>query len=151
MAKKRVMLFFGDDDDERSDPRLEVPANRSSAPYKHNGARRYCWRDCDDLGRVVSCLSGLAVIYRFYAAVYRRYCAEGRFTRKQLELIEALMIQGLSLHQFAELKRVTPQAISSRIDALANKAPEFYRFWRSLHAGRQRPRRRDPRRRRGRK
>jgi len=55
-------------------------------------------------------------------------------------LIEALYIDGLSLREFAESAGVAPQAISSRINALANIAPEFYRWWRKVNVSHQRPR-----------
>lgn len=124
--------------DERSDPMLEMAAGQSSTVYKRNGRLRFGWRDRDELGHVTSCLSGFAVVYRYYAVVFHRYCEESRLTPKQLRLIEALMIEGASLREFAGREGVTPQAISARINSLANKAPEFYRWWRNTNASHQR-------------
>jgi hypothetical protein len=142
MTKKRIMLFYRDDDDERSDPRLEVPNSESRGSYKHNRRLRYRWSPDDIFGGVTSCLRGCAVVYRHYNSVYRRYCREARLNHKQLDLIYALMIEGVSLREYARIQGVTPQAIHDRINRLAIKAPEFYRFWRNLNSSRRRGRER---------
>lgn len=120
----------------------DIPAEPLARRYKHNGHSRVDWR-VDDIGVIRSCLSVFHDIHRYHATVFARYCAEERCSPRQLRLIEALFIDGLSLREFAEIERVTPQAISARIDALANKAPEFYKWWRRVNASHQR-RRKDP-------
>jgi hypothetical protein len=41
------------------------------------------------------------------------------------------MIDGLSAREFAGAEGVSVEAIRTRINALATKAPEFYRWWRA--------------------
>lgn len=124
-------------DYDRRWPNLDVPAGRSS--HKQNGQRRFSWRDSDESASIPSCLGMFVDVYRHHAAVFARYRAEGRCSEKQLRTIEALYIEGMSLHEFAVLEDVSPQAIGDRINALANKAPEFCRWWRNTNASHQRP------------
>ena len=49
---------------------------------------------------------------------------------KQMEVIEHLLLRGLSQGACAALLKVTPAAISDRIHRLKRIAPEFYRWWR---------------------
>jgi hypothetical protein len=77
-------------------------------------------------------------LYRHHYAVFARYCSEGRCSPKQFRTVEALYIDGLSAQEFARLEGVSAEAIRVRIDGLANKCPEFYRWWRRLNASRQR-------------
>ena len=119
-----------------------MPASTSSQRYRHNGKLRIGWRDCDAKA-IPSCLSVFVDLYRHHATIFARYSAEARCSPRQLQLIEALYIEGVSLREFAATEGTTPQAISSRINALANKAPEFYRWWRRLNASHQRPRKED--------
>ncbi len=56
----------------------------------------------------------------------------------ELRRIEALWIEQISLRELARREGVRPQAISETINALANKAPEFYRWWRLKNLSRQR-------------
>src|SRR5258706_13406223 len=82
--------------------RIFDPPNRSISTYKHNGRRRLRWQDVatinDPFSSSVSGLRGLVDLYRHHYTVFARYCAEGRCTAKQLKTIEALYIDGMSLH-----------------------------------------------------
>lgn len=102
--------------------------------YRQNRQRRFRWRDEGPPTSIPSCLAMFVPIHRLHWANFVRYCAERRCSPKQLRTIEALYIDGLSLRAFARLEGVEPQAITSRINALANKAPEFYRWWRGVNA-----------------
>ena len=140
MTKTRFRTRRGHDE-RRGHP--DVSNSRSTRWYRQNGKRRIGWRSSDDcleesLRSTRSCLEVFVDIYRHHAVVFARYCAEGRCSVTQLRTIEALYIDGMSLREFAAKERVTPQAISTRIDALANKAPEFYRWWRRSNTSRQR-------------
>lgn len=142
MYRRRSRGFRKRNDNWRTLP--DLPAGQHGR-YKHNGRLSFCWRsqelEDDERASIPSCLSIFADLYRHHAMVFARYRADGRFTPKQLRTIEALYIEGLSLREFALVEGVEPQAISARIDALANKALEFYRWWRRVNAGHQRPRR----------
>ena len=70
------------------------------------------------------------------------YRNEGRCTEVELRTMEALWVEGLTLREFARRESVGPQAISARINGLANKAPMFYRWWRLKNLNRQLRRRR---------
>lgn len=50
-------------------------------------------------------------------------------TATLLRTIEALMIQGKTLRQFAREESVSPQAVHARIATLKHVAPEFWQFW----------------------
>lgn len=115
---------------------LDVPATPVARRFKQNGQVRFGWRQDEESMR--SCLSIFVDLYRHHATVFAKYCAERRCSPRQLHLIEALYIDGKSLREFAEEEGVQPQAISSRINALANKAPEFYRWWRRINEAHQR-------------
>jgi hypothetical protein len=120
-----------------------LPARPSIAQYRQNGDRRFLWCPPEDgcqEAMMPSCLSRYVDYYRHHATVFARYCAEHRCNPRQLRLIEALYIEGISLREFARREGVAPQAISARINALAQKAPEFYRWWRTLNHGRRRTR-----------
>jgi len=139
MRKKRCRARRGSDENRRYP---DVPNGRLPRRYKQNGNPQFGWRSSDDftdesLRSARSCLEIFVDIYRHHAAVFARYCAEGRCSMKQLRTIEALYMDGMSLRELAVVEGVSPQAISTRIDALANKAPEFYRWWRRSNASRQ--------------
>lgn len=116
---------------ERFSKRLERPPQASN--FKQNGRTRWAYRHKESFGALQSCLSIFVDVYRHHSAVFARYRAENRCTPKQLITIEALYIEGISQNELAEREGVTAAAIESRIDALANKAPEFYRWWRKLN------------------
>lgn len=121
------------------DPFRRIPLSASLREYRHNGQRRF--RSTNEHGTSVpSSLSCYVPIYRHHAAVFARYCAEGRLSPKQLHTIECLYIDGMSLRELAKLDGVAPQAISSRIDAMATRAIEFYRWWRHANSSHQRSR-----------
>jgi hypothetical protein len=109
-----------------------------SLRYKHNGNRRVGWRDDGPDASIPSCLSVYVDVYRHHWTLFARYCNEGRCSEKQLRTVDALFIQGVSAQEFAKAENVSVEAIRSRIQGLANKCPEFYRWWRGLHRGRQR-------------
>jgi hypothetical protein len=115
----------------------ELPSDPLARRYRRNGRSLSDWQ-VNDIGTIRSSLSGFVDLYRHHFVVFRRHCQEGRLNPKQLRLIEALYIDGLSLREFARLEGVAPQAISARIGALANKAPEFYRWWRRVNERRRR-------------
>ena len=121
------------------DPFRRIPSSTATSEYKINGRRHFRVpreRACSipsSLGRYVD-------IYRHHAAVFARYCADGRFSEKQLRTIERLYIDGMSLQQFARAEGVSPQAILARIEGLANRAYVFYCWWRSVNGGRRRKR-----------
>ena len=124
---------------ERSARNFDVGLRATSGYYKHNGRR--CFASDDSLEGPApprSCLSIFVDRYRHDYNLFRRYCAEGRCTPKQLHTIECLLIEGLSLRELAKLDGVSPQSITARIAGLAGRAPEFCRWWRRLHASRAR-------------
>lgn len=127
------------DDQVWPDPFRRIPLRTSFSEYRRNGQRRFSSANEHEKS-VPSSLSQFVPIYRHHAAVFARYCAEGRLSAKQLHTIEALYIDGLSLRDLAKLDGVAPQAISDRINAMATRAVEFYRWWRRLHDGRARRR-----------
>jgi len=71
----------------------------------------------------------LAKLRRRKRVTMVRYRREGRCTSTELRTIEALW-GGMPLRQFARVERIAPQAVTARINGLANKASEFYRWWR---------------------
>jgi len=121
------------------DPFRRIPLRTSLSEYRHNG-RRHFRSEHEHEASVPSSLSQYVPLYRHHAAVFARYCSEGRLSPKQLHTIEALYIDGLSLRELAKLDGVAPQAISDRINAMATRAIEFYRWWRQSNLSRQRPR-----------
>ena len=129
MAKKKDYVW--------PDPYRRIPLKTSFIEYRHNGRRRF--RSAHEHEKSIpSSLSRFVPIYRYHAAVFARYCKEGRLSPKQLHTIEALYIDGMSLRELAKLDGVKPQAISDRINSLATRAIEFYRWWRQLHESRTR-------------
>lgn len=134
---RRVRRAF--DQEDRVD-RIEGAASGKGHHYKRNGRSRFSWRAEDLHGPPQSCLARFADMYRVHSMILERYKVEGRCTEKQLETIYALYIEGTSLQEHARQCGVSASAIGSRIDALANKAPEFCRWWRTLHTGRSRKR-----------
>jgi hypothetical protein len=115
--------------------------------YKHNGKLRVRWHaEEPPSSEIPSCLTRYVPLYRYTAALYARYVAEGRCTEKQLRTVYALMIEGMSMHEFARIENVEPEAIRQRVLGLANKCPEFYRWWCRLHEGRRRQARQPARR-----
>lgn len=125
---------------DRPDPFDRLPAGGPEANYKQNHREQFICRLTEPGASIRSSLARFADVYRHHAAVFSRYCDDRRFTPKQLRTIEALYIEGLSMHEFAAREGVEPQAISARIASLGNgdKAREFCEFWRDAHAGRQR-------------
>src|SRR5262245_20377324 len=125
--------------------RRAVHVDMSDGPsirqYKRNGKHRFNWSTDDEVGSIRSSLDHFVDLYRHHATVVPRNSAEARCDSRQLHLIEALSIDGMSLREFATHEGVTPQAVSSRINALANRAPEFYRWWRRTNASHQHSRR----------
>jgi hypothetical protein len=113
--------------------------NDFSVRSKHNRRVHFRWRESDGPDGIRSGLAMFADLYRYHHSLYRRYVEEGRFSQKQLRTIYALMIEGLSEDEFGAAEGVTRQAISERVNGLANKAPEFFRWWRRLNAARQQP------------
>jgi len=63
----------------------------------------------------------------------QRYRDSGQFTDRQLLTIIRLWVDGWTLRQLARYQEVAPAAISSRIEALRRKAPEFYTWWSFKH------------------
>lgn len=73
--------------------------------------------------------SMLAELRRRVSATMARYRNQGWCTPTELRTIEALWVDGMSLREFARRERVQAAAIGARIEGLARKAPEFYRWW----------------------
>ena len=109
--------------------------------YRRGGQRVVAWREGEVTDSIPSCLSRYVDLYRHHALVFKRYEDERRCSPRQLRTIEGLYIEGLSLRELARREGVAPQAISARINSLANKAPQFCRWWR-LVTGRRRRRNR---------
>jgi hypothetical protein len=68
--------------------------------------------------------------------VYAGYVQSGLLTAAELRTVHALLINGLSLREFARREGVKPAAISTRIEGLQHKAPEFYTWWCRKHQNR---------------
>jgi hypothetical protein len=76
---------------------------------------------------------------RRYLDLYRHNSQqEGLLSLRQLRLIEALYVEGVSLRDFAAREGVT-QGIRARLEAIATRATEFMRWWRRVNRNR-RPR-----------
>lgn len=110
-------------------------------PYRHNGQLRFAIYGFDSqipepAGRPAR--SHLRYYRRLRDRAISRYGREGRCSAAELRTIDALWIEGVSLREFARRENVRPQAISTRINGLANKAREFYRWWRRKNLMRQR-------------
>lgn len=73
--------------------------------------------------------SSLQELRRRQSATFARYRLAGWCTLLELETIEALWLEGLSLRQLARRAGVSPAAIGDRIERLSRKAPEFYHWW----------------------
>lgn len=80
--------------------------------------------------------SMLVELRRRVSATVARYRLEKWCTPIELATIDALWCQGLCLRQVARCDGVSPAAIGARIEGLARKAPEFYRWWRLKHRAR---------------
>ena len=130
-----------------SDPFRRIPLRTSFSEFRQNGQRRFRSEN-EHEESIPSSLSRYVPIYRHHAAVFARYCAEGRLSPKQLHTIECLYIDGMTLRELAKLDGVAPQAISDRINAMATRAIEFYRWWRKSNSSHQRSRSPTPGRRR---
>jgi hypothetical protein len=111
----------------------------SERPIRHNGSQSAAWRSADEpCISIPSSLGRYLDLYRHHSAVFARYEQEGLLSRRQLRLIEALFIEGVSLRDFAAREEVTPQAITARLEAIATRAPEFIRWWRRVNGNRRR-------------
>ena len=71
----------------------------------------------------------LLELHRRVSATVSRYRQAGWCTTTELRTIEALWLDGISLREFARRQAVSAAAIGARIEGLARKAPEFYRWW----------------------
>jgi hypothetical protein len=80
--------------------------------------------------------SMLVELRRRVSATVARYRLEKWCTPTELATINALWCRGLRLRQLARHDGVTPSAIVTRVEGLARKAPEFYRWWRLKHRAR---------------
>ena len=118
----------------------------AGAPYRRNGRLQHGGHFDDPLvreqpARSAADESHLPYLYRLRDACMARYRSEGRCTHVELKTMHKLWVDNLTLHELARQEGVKPQAISSRINGLANKALEFYRWWRGKnlsHQGRRR-------------
>jgi predicted DNA-binding protein YlxM (UPF0122 family) len=54
----------------------------------------------------------------------------GVLTAKELRVVEALWLEGLSLRELARREGVAPQAIEIRIQGMRNRALRFWFWWR---------------------
>jgi hypothetical protein len=104
--------------------------------YRRGGIRVRVPAPVDPLGERVSpprvpCM--LAELLRRVSATVARYRNHGWCTPTELRTIEALWLDGVSLRELARREHVKPAAISARIEGLARKAPEFYRWWLLKH------------------
>lgn len=82
--------------------------------------------------------SMLVELRRRVSATVARYRNQTSCTLTELRTIEALWLDGMTLRELARREGVMPQAISARINGLANKAPEFCRYWRQKNRSHQR-------------
>jgi len=82
--------------------------------------------------------SQLARLRRLRDLMIARYRTDGRCSPIEMRTVQALFVEGLTLREFARREGVAAQAIDSRINGLAHKAPEFYRWWRIKHQSRRR-------------
>jgi len=113
----------------------DLPSDLYGRPMAFNACRRGGVSQiiCSPRRQVadgVSDQSILPELRRRVSATVARYRAESRCTDVELRTIEALWLDGLGLRQFARNEQVEAQAITGRINGLANKAPQFYRWWR---------------------
>lgn len=78
----------------------------------------------------------LRALKRRQAATFSKYRRQAWCTELELATIDGLWNHGLSLRQLARRHRVSPAAISDRIDRLtmSGKAPEFTHWWRLRNA-----------------
>jgi|SRR5581483_2786162 len=80
-------------------------------------------------------------------ALITGYAQSGRFTDIEIQTIDALLYEGLSLRELASREGVTDEAIRARLigrrgrGGLLKKAPEFAKWWRFACSWRKRGRR----------
>jgi hypothetical protein len=140
-----------DDDDGLTNQANQATADHSGRPvnpdrYRQSGRSRFSLREFEvhqeQPARSPADESQLPYLRRLRDACMARYRTEGRCTHVELRTMQALWVDNQTLHELARHEGVKPQAISSRINGLANKAPEFYRWWRWKNLCRQGRRRR---------
>ena len=137
--------YQSENTDEAMQPRNaadDAPADFWGRPmqaswYRRGGVLRLCVREFEflpDTNKLATVeKSHLPELRRQRDLTMLRYRQEERCTNVELRTMRALWIEGLSLREFARREGVKAQAISARINGLANKAPEFYRWWRRKH------------------
>ena len=126
--------------------RLDGPLRLPGSAYKHNRYTHFKESDDEPSVSVPSCLSIFAWIIRHNAALWARCQEEGRCTRKQLEAIELVFVEGMSANTAAKTLGVSTQAICDRMNGLANRCRPIYLWWRNVTDGRRRRRPTAPRR-----
>ena len=132
----------GSDQPEWHERRLDGPLRGPGCAFRHNGQSHFR-HDLDGPSESVpSCLSVFSWIHRHHAVLWARCREEGRCTRKQLEAIELLFVEGLSANAAAKRLGVSTQAICDRMNGLATRPDclPIYRWWRSVTEGRRRRR-----------
>ena len=142
----RIRVRVDDDGDDET-PATQGTADQAGRPvnpdwYRQGGRSRFSFREFEVIkevpARSVADESRLPSLHRLRDACMERYKDEGRCSDVELNTMHHLWVAALGLRELARQEGVKPQAISSRINGLANKAPEFYRWWRRKHLFRQR-------------
>ena len=143
---RRFFKRRGSDRPEWHERRLDGPLRLPGSAYKHNKYTYFKEADAEQSASVPSCLSIFTWIYRHHAVLWARCQEEGRCTRKQLEAIEMVFVEGMSANTAAKTLGVSTQAICDRMNGLANRCRPIYLWWRGVTEGRRRRRSAGPRR-----